>query len=138
MRTREALQLALVITLVVHKVGVAHASKKIFSFFPLPSLSTGQGEPGNGSASPQALGCLDNGYTDCCVRGGSETCEIVDPLGGASCFCDQSCHTVAQCCLDILDINCFEGERESACDQYRLRCARKAKIPFLDTYIHVK
>ena len=40
--------------------------------------------------------CVDAGFTECCVRDESQTCQLE-----SGCFCDRSCYSMDQCCDDI-------------------------------------
>ena len=46
------------------------------------------------------LPCGEAGYSGCCSEG---SCFVE----AGDCYCDQSCHSVANCCPDIFEIGCF-------------------------------
>ena len=56
-------------------------------------------------APPSEASCLNQGYSECCVDG---TCRSVD----GTCYCDQICHLLGDCCDDIADINCSPPSSE--------------------------
>ena len=45
--------------------------------------------------------CVEKGFQGCCTF----NCQVYSPTG--ICYCDEICHSVGDCCSDILDIDCY-------------------------------
>ena len=55
------------------------------------------------TAPTTAGSCIDAGYTECC-SGQNNTCLGVS--ADDTCFCDDSCFDIGDCCSDIGELTC--------------------------------
>ena len=49
---------------------------------------------------PAASSCAAQNFTECCIDG---PCISADE----TCYCDRACYRNRDCCVDIIEINCF-------------------------------
>ena len=50
---------------------------------------------------------LNLSYSGCCRRSLSQDCS------NNGCYCDQSCHSLNDCCNDVVDIGCHPASSSS-------------------------
>ena len=60
-----------------------------------------------GCVAQQESSCVTAGFSGGCCSSSEVSCEGTG--GSTSCYCDQFCYQVGDCCNDIKNISCYEN-----------------------------